>query len=72
MTTTQSNDIRRRKIANAAIAHLFFLTRQADAIKAKEQLHPAARLQPEVLWLNNQRQKKKEKFGGFATGNIYL
>jgi hypothetical protein len=59
MTTTLSNDIRRQKIANATIAHLLFPTRQANAIKAKEQLLPAARLRSKVLWLHNQRQKQK-------------
>ena len=59
MTTTNDNDIRRQKIANAAIAHLLFPTRQADAIKAKEQLLPAAQLRSKVLWLHYQRQKQK-------------
>jgi hypothetical protein len=55
-------------MANAAIAHLLFPTRQANAIKAKEQLLPAARLRSKVLWLHYQRQKRKS--GGFATANI--
>jgi hypothetical protein len=59
MTTTLSNDIRRQKMANAAIAHLLFPTRQANAIKAKEQLLPAARLRSKILWLQYQRQKQK-------------
>ncbi len=46
-------------MANAAIAHLLFPTRQANAIKVKEQLFPAARLRSKVLWLHYQRQKQK-------------
>jgi len=59
MTTTLGNDIRRQKMANAAIAHLLFPTRQANAIKAKEQLLPAAKPRSKVLWLHYQRQKQK-------------
>jgi hypothetical protein len=59
MTTTLSHDIGRQKMANAAIAHLLFPTRQANAIKAKEQLLPAVRLRSKVLWLHHHRQKQK-------------
>jgi hypothetical protein len=59
MTITLSNAIRKQKMANAAIALLLFPTPQANAIKAKEQLLPAARLRSKVLWLYYQRQKQK-------------
>jgi hypothetical protein len=38
---------------------LLFPTRQANTIKAKEQLFPATRLRSKVLWLHYQRQKQK-------------